>query len=431
MSDMGLNLPIHDPILQFTLLATMALLVELTVERFHLPGLIGLILGGMAIGPGALAVLPREPVAELLGQVGLVYIMFLAGVEVDLGVLRRHKTEATAFGLLSFGVTAILTLLTAVFMQFSWGGALLLAAALSSHTLVAYPMVQDMNLLGRPPVVTAVGGTLLTDTLALIMLAIVIQTVGSDNEGAWGWLVPLVLLAGLVVVALAIVPRLARRLFASTTTSRAEKALFVLVVVLLLASLTEVSGTEAILGAFLAGLCLNHPLKNREELHEHLGFVGQMIFIPFFFVDTGMRIDLDVFVSEARVWALSAAAIAVVLVGKSLAVWITASVYHYSRLDCMLMVGLTTPQAAATLAVTVTASELGAFDNVVVDAVILVILVTCLSGPLLCGYAGRRFAERREATSGDHVSTSGPKAAPDRGDETNPADTQEMKKDLD
>jgi Kef-type K+ transport system membrane component KefB len=420
---MGISLPIRDPILQFTLLATMALLVQLTVKRLHLPGLIGLILGGMAIGPGALGVLPREPVAELLGQVGLVYIMFLAGVEVDLGVLKKHKAEASAFGLLSFGVTAVLALCAAQLMQFSWSGALLLAAALSSHTLVAYPMVQKMNLLGRPPVVTAIGGTLLTDTLALVMLAIVIQTVGGDNEGPWAWLIPLVLLTVLVIAAFGTVPRLARHLFARTTTSRAEKALFVLVVVLLLASLTEVIGTEAILGAFLAGLCLNRPLRHREELHEHLGFVGQMIFIPFFFVDTGMRIDLSIFAGDAWVWALSAVAIAVVIVGKSAAVWITGWYYNYSRLDRLLMVGLTTPQAAATLAVTVTASELGAFDNVVVDAVILVILATCLSGPLLCGYTGRRFAEQRDFE-------------PSEEDRTRPADkprrevVEESKKDL-
>jgi len=149
----------------------------------------------MVIGPGAYGVMPREPVAQLLGQVGLVYIMFLAGVEVDLEVLKKHQVEAGAFGLLSYGVTAVLTLCAPLLMQFSWSGALLLAAALSSHRLVAYPMVKNMKLLGRPPVVTAVGGTLLTDTLALVMLAIVIQTVGGDHEAAWGWLSPLVLLA--------------------------------------------------------------------------------------------------------------------------------------------------------------------------------------------------------------------------------------------
>jgi Kef-type K+ transport system membrane component KefB len=391
------DLPIRDPVLQFTLLAGMALLVQLTVKRLHLPGLIGLILGGMAVGPGALGVLPREPVAEMLGQIGLIYIMFLAGVEVDLAVLKKHKTEATVFGVMSFSITAVLALGAGLVMQFKWSGALLLAAALSSHTLVAYPIVKQMGLLGRHPVVTAVGGTLLTDTLSLVMLAIVIQTVGDGGAGAWGWIVPLLLLAALVIVALAAVPPLARHLFAHPGISRPEKALFVLVVVLGLASITEVMGTEAILGAFLAGLCMNRPLRSREELHEHFGFVGSMIFIPFFFVDTGMRIDLSIFTSETWVWGVAAVAIAVVGVGKAAAAWLTGWFYNYSRLDRMLTVGLTTPQAAATLAVTVTASELGAFDDLVVDAVILVILVTCLGGPLLCGYAGRQFEAKTDS----------------------------------
>jgi Kef-type K+ transport system membrane component KefB len=388
---MGFNLPIEDPILQFTVLATMALVVQLTVKRLHLPGLIGLIIGGMLIGPGALELLPREPVAEMLGQVGLVYIMFLAGVEVDLTVLREHKTEVTAFGLLSFALTAALAAAAALLMDFTWSGALLLGAALSSHTLVAYPIVKNMRLLGRPPVVTAVGGTLLSDTLSLVMLAILVQTAGRAGEGSWAWLIPLVLLVGVVVLALLILPRLARNLFAGTGASRAEKALFVLVAVLLLASITEVTGTEAILGAFLAGICLNGPLRHREELHEHIGFVGQMIFIPFFFVDTGMRIDLSIFAEQAWVWWLSAVMLGVVLLGKSAAVWLVGQFYSYSRSDRIVMIGLTTPQAAATLAVTVTASEIGAFDNVVVDAVVFVILCTCLLGPLLSRYGGKQL----------------------------------------
>jgi len=168
-----------------------------------------------------------------------------------------------------------------------------------------------------------------------------------------------------------------------------------------------VIGTEAILGAFLAGLCLNRPLRKRDELHEHLGFVGQMIFIPFFFVDTGMRIELSVFTGDGWVWGLSVAAIAIVIAGKSCAVWITGRLYNYSTTDRLLMIGLTTPQAAATLAVTVTASELGAFDKVVVDAVILVILVTCLGGPLLCRHAGQKIEAHRHALSRDDVAFKG------------------------
>jgi len=388
---MDLELPLQDPVLQFTLLATLALLVQLTVERVKLPGLIGLLVLGIAVGPGALALLPREPVAALLGEVGLVYIMFLAGVEINLDVVREHKREVTVFGLLTLAVTFVLALGTGLLLQFSWTGALLLGTALSSHTLVAYPVVKAMDLLNRQAVVTAIGGTLITDTLALVLLAVLIQSAGHEEGGGWGWLAPLLLLAVVVLVSVLTVPRLARAMFAQADVSRAEKALLVLVLLLVLASVTRLIGTESILGGFLAGLCLNRPLRDWPELHEHLGFVGRMIFIPFFFIDTGMRIELDVLTGQPQVWMMAGALIAAVLVGKSAAAWLTGWLYGYSRTDRTLMIGLTLPQAAATLAVTVTASEAGAFDAVVVDAVVVVILVTCLIGPLLSRRAGRKL----------------------------------------
>ncbi|CAN5811498.1 hypothetical protein BH23PLA1_BH23PLA1_41190 [soil metagenome] len=393
---MDFDLPLQNHILQLTVLATVALLVQLTVERIHLPGLIGLLLIGILIGPGGLAVLPREPVAELLGEVGLVYIMFLAGVEINLAVLREHKREVSLFGILSMSVTFLIALAVALLMQFSWIGALLLATALSSHTLVAYPVVKQLKLLNRQPVVTAVGGTLITDTLALVLLAFLIQRADSSGGGFLGSLMPLALLAGLVALALLTVPRLARILFPQERVSRAEKALFVLVILLVLASAARLIGTESILGAFLAGLCLNSALRDRDELHEHLGFVGRMIFIPFFFIDTGMRIDAGALVGQGWIWLLAAVMIAAVLTGKSAAAWLTGRIYGYSPVARTLMIGLTVPQAAATLAVTVTASAAGAFDKTVVDAVVIVILVTCLIGPLLSRYAGQKLAREEE-----------------------------------
>jgi Kef-type K+ transport system membrane component KefB len=393
---MDLELPLRDPVLQLTVLATLALLVQLTVERARLPGLIGLLLIGMVVGPGALGVLPREPVAELLGEVGLVYIMFLAGVEINLDVVREHKREVAVFGLLTLVLTFVLALGAGLLLQFSWIGALLLGTALCSHTLVAYPVVKAMGLLKRQAVVTAIGGTLITDTLALVLLAILIQTTRDGDGGSWGWLLPLLLLAVVVLLAAATVPRLARVMFAQPEISRAEKALLVLVVLLVLASVTQLIGTESILGGFLAGLCLNRPLRERPELHEHLGFVGRMIFIPFFFIDTGMRIELDVLTGQLMVWVMAGVMMAAVLVGKSAAAWFTGWLYGYSRGDRTLMIGLTLPQAAATLAVTVTASEAGAFDKVVVDAVVVVILVSCLVGPVLSRFAGRKLVREQE-----------------------------------
>lgn len=390
---MEFELPIADVILQFTILVTAALIVKLTVERLHLPGLIGLLLIGMLIGPGGAGVLPREPVVELLGRVGLVYIMFLAGVEINLDVVKRHKQEAAAFGILAFSLSIVPAIAVGWLVGLSWGGALLLGTALSSHTLLAYPIVKRLGLVNRKPIVTAIGGTLLTDTLALVLLAVTVQTMGAGESADWHWLVSLLLLVAVVAIALPTVPRLGRFVFDHTPASRAEKALFVLVVLLVLASITELIGTEAILGAFLAGLCLNRPLMRRDDLHEHLGFVGRMLFIPFFFVDTGMRLELAVFTGNYQVWLLAGLLLAVVLVGKGASSWLIGHIYQYSRRERVVMIGLTVPQAAATLAVTVTAKREGLFDERTVDAVILVIFVTCLIGPLTSRFAGRRLAD--------------------------------------
>lgn len=389
---MGVELPIEDPILQFTILVTVALIVQLTLERLPLPGLVGLLAAGMLLGPGGLGLLPRGEVMELLGAVGLVYIMFMAGLELDLDVVREHRRESITFGLLAFFLSLMPAAIVGRLMGFSFQAAILLGTLLSSHTLLAYPMVERMGLTSRLGVVAAVGGTLLTDTFALVALAVVLQF-GGDSNGSWSWIMPLVLLAVLTASALWIVPKVGRFVFDQAPTTRAEDALFALVVLLLLASIAELIGTHEILGAFLAGLCLNQPLNRRDVLREHIEFVGRMLFIPFFFVSTGMLLELAVFTEQWETWIVAGLLLGVVLFGKTAASWITGTWYDYPPLERVLMVGLTIPQAAATLAVTITAQQANLFEDKVVDAVIVLIFVTCLFGPLLTRWAGQRLKQ--------------------------------------
>jgi Kef-type K+ transport system membrane component KefB len=394
-------LPIEDPVLQFTVLVLAALVAQLTVERVHLPGLLGLLVLGMLLGPGGFEVMTREPVVDFLGPIGLIYVMFLAGLEIDLDVARDHAAEAVGFGLLAFVLSFVPAAAVAfLVLDFEARGALLLGALLSSHTLLAYPIVERLGLLERVSVVTAIGGTLLTDTLALVLLAIVVSSV---EAGGAGWIAPLGLLAGIAAIALLVVPRLSRAVFRRPTITRAEKALFVLVVLLVIASATEITGTEEVLGAFLAGIALNRSLAQREELREHLEFVGRMLFIPFFFVYTGMLLELEQLL-QPRIFLLSGLLLLFVVSGKTAAAWIIGARYHYPWRDRLLMAGLTTPQAAATLAITVTGSQAGLLDAEVVDAVVLLIFVTCLVGPVLTMRVGERIsaegdddgAERRD-----------------------------------
>jgi Kef-type K+ transport system membrane component KefB len=394
---MGIETPIENPVLQFTLLITAALVVQLALRAVGLPGLLGLLLVGVVAGPGGLDVVPIEPVVELLGEIGLIFVMFVAGFEIDLRVVSRHRIETGAFGLLAFGLTGVpAALIGFAILDMEPAAAILLGALVSSHTLLAYPILLRLKLLDRLPVMTAVGGTLVTDSLALLVLAVVITP--PLGEGIpFGWALPLVLLALLATVSLWGIPRLAGIFFERPWTTRVDRALFAVTVLLLLAAATELIGTEAILGAFLAGVALNRALAHNEVLREHLEFAGRLLLIPFFFVWTGMLLEVEVLLDWPGVWGLAGLLLALVVVGKVAASWIIGSLYGYPRLDRLLMVGLTIPQAAATLAITVTAREAGLFGEEIVDAIIIVIFVSCLLGTLISARVGRRLASDDEA----------------------------------
>lgn len=393
-------LPITDPVYQFTVLVAAALLAERVAERARLPGLLGLLILGTLLGPGVAGVLPREPMVDFLGHVGLVYVMFMAGLEIDLGIARAHAREALTFGVAAFALSLVPAAVAGfLLLDYDLAGALLLGTLISSHTLLAYPVVERLGLLRRTAVVTAVAGTLLTDTLALVLLAIVISTAAGGAEGAGlggagslGWAAPLGLLAALAAASLWGVPRLSRAFFRREGVRPAEKALFALVVLLVLSTAAEAIGTDAVLGAFLAGVSLNGPLAEREELQEHVEFVGRMLFIPFFFVYTGMLLQ-PAAVASTDVLLLAGALLLLVVAGKSAAAWLSGAAFGYTPRERVLMAGLTLPQAAATLAVTITAAEAGVLGSEVVDAVVVLIFVTCLAGPLVTSRVGRRMVE--------------------------------------
>ena len=392
------TLPLEDIILQFTLIVLIVLAIQRVFHWLPVPGLIGLLIVGMLIGPGGAQILPDEPVVELLGSIGLLFIMFLAGLEIDLDIVRHHKRESAAFGTLSLLLTFLPVLGVALLLGLDWAGALLLGAALASHTLISYPIIERMGLIHRRPIVAAVGGTLLTDTAALVLLVVVLQLSGAE-DGALGWAGPIVLLGVLAAAALYGLPRLARATFEDPEASLAENALFVVAALLSLAALAELIGTKDILGAFIAGVALNRTLKGRENLLAHLIFAGRMLFIPFFFIQTGMKLELAVF-GEVRPWVMAGLLVVTVFGGKIAAAWITGRSFGYGRTDRWAMTGMTIPQAAATLAVTTTAEGAGLIDEGVVDAVIVVIFITCLAGALITRATARRLVDASGTQSG-------------------------------
>jgi Kef-type K+ transport system membrane component KefB len=364
------------PVLEFLVLFGVILFGPVVVSRLGLPALIGLLLGGFAIGPHGLGLIKSgDQTVPALGQLGLLYLMFIAGLELDLHVLRKQRNSAVALGLVAFAIPFGVGLVIGSALGWSVAATCLLGALFSSHTLIVYPTLRDAGLGGNPAVATAVGATVLTDTLALIVLAVVsgTQTASADIttvlvEIALGFLV-------LVGVGLLVLPRIVDSAMRMWGGDRVARYVVVIVALLAMAALAQVFGIEPIIGAFFAGLALNRLVPNEGQSMDRVEFFGSAVFVPVFVVSIGLLLDPSVMFT-ADTLELAGLICLGALGGKAIACWSTGAALGFDRPERAAMFVLTAPQAAATLAVTLIGFELGLFDTSVVNAVLVLILVS-------------------------------------------------------
>lgn len=390
MSDL---LPINDPVLVFAIVATLILLAPIVMGRWRLPGMVGLLLAGAILGPNALGALERDQSFVLLGTVGLLYIMFLAALEIDMSILRRYRSHSVVFGIMTFGIPMALGLGVARFLLgFEWPAAILLASTFASHTLLTYPIASRLGITSDRAVTTAVGGTIITDTLALLVLAVIAsQARGNDiDEQFWVRLgIGLALYVALIQIA---VPIVARWFFRNLGRDGVSQFVFVLAMVFGCAALAHTANAEPLVGAFLAGLALNRLIPHHGVLMNRIRFAGDAIFIPFFLLSVGMLLDVGVFFTGPRAWLVATAMVVTVIVTKWLAAESTRLLLRYDRDQARLVFGLSVPQAAATLAATIVGYDLGLFDDTVVNGAIFMIFVTCILAPVFVERHGRALA---------------------------------------
>jgi Kef-type K+ transport system membrane component KefB/mannitol/fructose-specific phosphotransferase system IIA component (Ntr-type) len=390
-----LSLPVTNPVLIFALAMLLFVSAPLLFERLRVPGIIGLLVAGAIVGPNGLNLLARDPTIVLLGTVGLLYIMFIAGVEIDLHGFRRYRNRSLAFGLLTNLLPQGLGIGLGLALGYGWAASILLASMFASHTLVAYPIASRLGIARNEAVTVTVGGTIITDTLALLVLAVVAASVGGElDTGFWARLgISLALFAALTFL---VVPRIARWFFRNQRSGAATEFAFVLAAIFTLAFLAEVAGVEAIIGAFLAGLALNRLIPEGGLLMNRLQFVGNAVFIPFFLLSVGMLVDVRVLAGSTRAWEVMLGMTAMVIATKWLAARLTQAIFGYSREEGWVIFGLSVPQAAATLAATLVGYRIGLFDDAVLNGAILMILVTCVVGPWTVQRFGRRVAMGEE-----------------------------------
>lgn len=391
------HLPVTDPTWIFFLVLVIILFAPIVLERLRIPHIIGMILAGVVIGEHGFNILARDSSFELFGKVGLYYIMFLAGLEMNMEDFKSIRVKATVLGLLAFifplgiGIWTNLNLL-----DYSLATSVLLASMYASHTLIAYPIVIRYGINRQRAVSIAVGGTAVTDTLTLLVLAVIGGMYkGETSDMFWIWLVLKVVV--LSVVIMYAFPRIGRWFFRRYS-DNVVQYIFVMAMVFLGAGLMEFVGMEGILGAFLAGLVLNRLIPHVSPLMSHLEFVGNALFIPYFLIGVGMLIDVNVLFGHIDSLKVAVVMIIVALLGKWIASWLTQKIYKMRSLERELMFGLSNAQAAATLAAVLVGYNIILPDGErllnedVLNGTILLILVTCVVSSFITEHAAKRIA---------------------------------------
>ena len=386
--------PVTEPTWIFLGVLSIVLFAPLLFNRLRLPHIIGMILAGLLIGPNGLNILERDDSFELFGKVGLYYIMFLASLEINMQEMKQAKGGALLMGLAVFSIPIILGLLTnRLILKYDFVASLLLASMYASYTLISYPIVARYGLSRLRCVNFVVGGAMITDTLTLFVLAVVAGTFSGE---ASVWFV-LLMLAKLLLVGAVIIfafPRIARYFFRNYNDSVIQY-IFVMVMLFLGAGMMELAGMEGILGAFITGLVLNRLIPHSSPLMRRIDFVGNAIFIPFFLIGVGMMIDVGVLFKGGSSLVVAAVMIATALTGKWIASFLVSKVYRMSSGERSLMFGLSTSQAAATLAAAfvghgiVLADGSRLLNEDVLNGTILLILVTCIVSSIASDRASR------------------------------------------
>lgn len=385
--------PITNSILIFTILSVLILAAPLLSQRLKIPDIVLLMAAGTLLGPNGLHLLQRNSAITLFGEVGLVYIMFLSGLEIDLFEFHRTRKRSIGLGLITFLIPQVLgTIGVRYALDLSWAASTLVASMFASHTLLSYPVASRLGVHRSEPVTVTVGATIITNVLALLVLAVVVDSAGGTPMDLLFWLR---IAAGMAVLVLATwwgIPRLARWFFQNVTESGGSQFMFVLAVTCACAYLSNYARMEPIIGAFLAGAAFNRLIPERSPLMNRLVFAGNTLFIPFFLISVGMLVDPSALAGSLRTWQVIGVMVGLVMATKWMAAVLGGKLFSYTRAETGMVFGLSVVQAAATLAAVLVGLRVGLLESDTLNGAIGMILVTVLVGASVVDRCGRRMA---------------------------------------
>ncbi|MBK7009224.1 MAG: cation:proton antiporter [Saprospiraceae bacterium] len=381
--------PLENPVLIFSIILFIILMAPVILKRINIPSIIGLIISGVVIGPNALNIIQKSSAVELFSTIGLLYIMFIAGLELDMNDFKRNKHKSVWFGFFTFIIPiAIGYPVCRYLLGYDVEASFLTASMFATHTLVAYPLISKMGVAKNQAVAVTVGGTILTDTAVLLILALVL---GSVNGGFDSILLARLSISMLIFgfIMFGLIPPFARWFFNRLESEHYSHYIFVLSIVFFAAFLSEVAGVEPIIGAFAAGLALNRLIPHSSALMNRIEFIGNSLFIPFFLISVGMVVDIKVLFAGPTAWIVAGALTITALFSKWIAAFVTQKIFNYSGHQRQLIFGLSSAHAAATLAIILVGFNEGILDENILNGTIILILITCI----VASFAAERAAK--------------------------------------
>ena len=390
MNETLVTLPLTDPI-EIFLIVLMIILCAPILNKIRIPHIIGLILAGMILGPYGFNVLDYDKSFELFGKVGILYIMFQAGLEIDLVTFKQNKTSGILFGIYTFLIPMIMgTLGNKYILNLNWTESILIASMYASHTLIAYPIVSRMGIIKNRSISITIAGTIITVAASLIVLAIVIaSTKGTMNAEYWIKFCIKTIFFSIIVFLL--LPRISKYFLQKLNTGTSQY-IFVLTIIFIASLCAQFAGLEGILGAFFAGLILNRLIPSVSPLMNRIEFVGNAIFIPFFLIGIGMIINIRAFVTDFHAIFVAVVMTIIAIVTKWLPAKLTQITSHLNKNEGNLIFGLSSAQAAATLAAAMIGYQIGLINSEVLNGTVIMILLTCTISSVVTEHASRKIA---------------------------------------
>ena len=354
---------------------TLVLFVPILCKRIRFPQIAGLIVTGVLIGPGVMNILNVTPEIQFFSRMGLLFIMFFAGLGIDLEEMKRNKVWGILFGFLTFAVPWALCYFSCVWLlQLSARTSAILACIMGSHTLISYPIISRYGLARRKSVTISVAGALVAILLALIVYAVMLSTHGDANFNPLWFILKIAIYITAVIL---VYPRMARDFFHRVTNSFSH-FLFVMILLALSCGLAQLIGLDSIVGAFLAGIVLNRYIPKSSPLMNRLDFVGNTLFVPMFLLNTGLLIDLRGMTGNWLFLTAFAVLFIIGTFGKWFAALITQKANGFTRNDRRVIFGLSASHAAGALAIAMGAYDGGLMDNTTLSATVLIVLFSCI-----------------------------------------------------